>query len=100
MQTCEDMLINCRFAGVVYPCFEPNKQLSWTTTTSHYGTCCSFNYNPHNDVLQPFAANTFGAEGGLTIVGTGFPTSGKGLSGDMFSTGLVVSGVKEFHFGL
>lgn len=91
LQTCEDFMINCRFAGRVYPCMEPNKQLTWTTTTSHYGTCCSFNYNPLTDEFQPFASNTFGYEGGLTVVGTGAPSSGRGLSGNLFSSGLVVS---------
>lgn len=53
--------------------------------------CCSFNYNPLTDEFQPFAANTFGSEGGLTVVGTGAPLSGRGLSGNLFSSGLVVS---------
>lgn len=76
---------------------QQDKYLSWTTTTSHYGTCCSFHYNPLTVGFQPFASNTYGSEGGLSIVGTGYPSSGRGLSGNMYSTGLVVSGAfKEF----
>ena len=85
--------MQCRFAGRVFPCMQQDKYLTWTTTASHYGTCCSFHYNPLSEGFVPFATNTFGSEGGLTVIGTAQPASKTGKSGNMFSNGLVVSGL-------
>lgn len=95
-QTCEDFILECRFAGRVFPCFQKDPYLTWTTTTSHHGACCSFNYHPISNDFTPFAANTFGSEGGLTVIGTGYPATVDTESGTMFSSGFVVSSTVEF----
>lgn len=90
-QTCEDFLVECRFAGKSFPCFQNHNYLTWTTTTSHFGTCCSFHYHPLSENFQPFAANAFGIEGALTVVGSGYPLIADGQSGIMYSSGFLVS---------
>lgn len=88
------MLLECSFAGKSFPCFQNDPYLTWTTTRSHYGTCCSFHYHPLTEDFKPFAANTFSSEGALTVVGTGYPLIADGVSGTMFSAGFVVSAGK------
>lgn len=94
-QTCEDFLVECRFAGQVFPCFQKHDFLTWTTTTSHFGACCSFHYHPLTENFQPFAANKFGSEGALTIIGSGYPLIADGQSGIMYSSGFLVSEAVE-----
>lgn len=91
LQTCEDFIIECRFAGMEFPCFQEDPYLTWKTSTSHYGVCCSFHFNPRQKGFVPFAATTFGSEGGLSVIGTVYPSSDMGRSGNMVSSGLMVS---------
>ncbi|XP_058827422.1 sodium channel protein Nach-like [Topomyia yanbarensis] len=89
--TCEDFIIVCYWAGKRFPCFDSHPFLSWIGSTSHYGACCSFNYHPSVEKLSiPFAVNTFGMHGGLSIIGTGFPQASDGKSGALYSEGFML----------
>lgn len=88
-KTCEDFIVSCRWSGVEFPCFQEHPFLTFKPSTSHLGVCCSFNYHPENKDETIYAANTFGVSHGLTIVGTGYPQPGNGISGAYFSSGFV-----------
>lgn len=89
---CEDFIVVCYWAGTKFPCFQNNPFLSWIGSTSHYGACCSFNYHPSvQGSFVPFAVNTYGIHGGLSVVATGFPQASDGKSGALYSEGFMVA---------
>ncbi|XP_039438732.1 sodium channel protein Nach-like [Culex pipiens pallens] len=88
---CEDFIVVCYWAGTKFPCFQNNPFLSWIGSTSHYGACCSFNYHPSvQGSFVPFAVNTYGIHGGLSVVATGFPQASDGKSGALYSEGFML----------
>lgn len=62
------------------------------------GACCSFNYHPKNPTYTPFASNTFGIYGGLSVIGTGRPQIADGKSGVFFSAGFSVKHTNDVWF--
>ncbi|XP_055594577.1 sodium channel protein Nach-like [Uranotaenia lowii] len=88
---CEDFIVVCYWAGKKFPCTQKHPFLSWIGSTSHYGACCSYNYHPNvQESLAPFAVNTYGIHGGLSIIGTGFPQASDGKSGALYSEGFML----------
>lgn len=88
---CEDFIVVCNWAGKKFPCFQKHPFLSWIGSTSHYGACCSFNYHPSvQETMAPFAVNTYGIHGGLSVIGTGYPQASDGKSGALYSEGFMV----------
>lgn len=67
--SCEDFLQYCYWGSKQFPCYQKNDDLTFTTSISHVGYCCSFNYRPEDQSYIPFSANNFGVNGGLVIVG-------------------------------
>lgn len=67
LKTCEDFIIHCSWSGVEFPCFQEHKFLTFRTSTSHLGVCCSFNYHPDDKGDATYAANTFGIMNGLSV---------------------------------
>ncbi|XP_053686211.1 sodium channel protein Nach-like [Sabethes cyaneus] len=89
--TCKDLIVVCYWARKRFPCFGNDTFLNWTDSTSHYGACCSFNYHPIvQKSMIPFAVNTYGIHGGLSVIGTGFPEASDGKSGALYSEGLML----------
>ena len=82
--------MSCRWAGKSFPCFQNHKYLTWKTTTSHYGACCSFNYDANNINGEFFTTNAYEVYGALSIIGSGYPQIADGKSGGLFSAGFVV----------
>ncbi|XP_054740035.1 sodium channel protein Nach [Anastrepha obliqua] len=80
---CNDFVKRCYWGITEFPCRQRHEYLSFISTTSFLGPCCSFNYNPKNLSYVPFSANIFGIDGGLTIVGA------EGSERNL-STGLIV----------
>ncbi|XP_075159387.1 pickpocket 6 [Haematobia irritans] len=80
---CNDFVKRCFWGGVEFPCRQEHEYLSFSSTTSFLGPCCSFNYHPQNLSYVPFSSNTFGVDGGLTFIGV------EGSEEDI-STGLIV----------
>lgn len=90
-QICNDFIKLCAWAKVEFPCFQSDSHhLSFTSTTSYLGMCCSFNYHPGNRSYEAFKAATFGTRGGLTIIGSGYPQVADGKSGVLFSSGFIM----------
>lgn len=88
---CRDFILVCYWAGRKFPCFDKHEFFSWIDSTSHYGACCSFNYHPSvQETITPFAVNTFGVHGGLSVIGTGYPQASDGKSGALYSEGFMV----------
>ncbi|XP_035787391.1 sodium channel protein Nach-like [Anopheles albimanus] len=88
---CEDFIVICYWAGKKFPCFDRHAFLGWVGSTSHYGACCSFNYHPNVKGDQvPYAINTYGIHGGLSVVGTGYPQASDGKSGALYSEGFML----------
>lgn len=108
---CADFLLSCNFAGKKFQCmqvgkpstsfaqlftkicfdFQTHKYMTFVESYSYLGACCSFNYNPKafgQDEL--FNVNSFGANGGLNVIGTGRPQASDGKSGAVYSEGFVV----------
>ncbi|XP_050324400.1 sodium channel protein Nach [Bactrocera neohumeralis] len=81
--SCNDFVQRCYWGIEEFPCRQKHEYLSFISTTSFLGPCCSFNYNPKNLSYVPFSANIFGIDGGLTIVGV------EGSERNL-STGLIV----------
>ncbi|XP_055527647.1 sodium channel protein Nach [Wyeomyia smithii] len=89
--TCKDLIVVCYWARKRFPCFGNHSFLSWTNSTSHYGACCSFNYHPIvQKSMVPFAVNSYGIHGGLSVIGTGFPKAADGKSGALYSEGIML----------
>ncbi|EAT45221.1 AAEL003470-PA [Aedes aegypti] len=88
---CRDFILVCYWAGRKFPCFDKHEFFSWIDSTSHYGACCSFNYHPSvQETITPFAVNTFGVHGGLSVIGTGYPQASDGKSGALYSEGFML----------
>ncbi|XP_037941388.1 sodium channel protein Nach [Teleopsis dalmanni] len=66
---CSDFVKRCFWGTTEFSCHQDNEYLSFISTTSYMGPCCSFNYNPRNASYVPFSANIFGMDGGLTFIG-------------------------------
>ncbi|XP_017476236.1 PREDICTED: sodium channel protein Nach [Rhagoletis zephyria] len=81
--SCDDFVKRCYWGITEFPCRQQHEYLSFISTTSYLGPCCSFNYNPKNLSYVPFSANLFGIDGGLTVVGV------EGSERNL-STGLIV----------
>jgi amiloride-sensitive sodium channel len=85
---CEDFILYCSFAGQKFPCFQnKSSQYTWVDSFSHLGACCSFNYHPSFDNVEPIQTPFFSINGGLAIVGTGRPQASDGKSGPIYSEG-------------
>lgn len=67
IKTCEEIILHCSWSGVEFPCFQEHPFLTFKSSTSHLGVCCSFNYHPENKDETIYAANTFGISHGLTV---------------------------------
>lgn len=67
IKTCDDFILHCRWSGVEFPCFQEHKFLTFKSSTSFLGICCSFNYHPENKDETKYAANTYGVSHGLTV---------------------------------
>jgi acid-sensing ion channel, other len=90
--TCENFLLVCQWAGKTFPCFQDHPHMKWESSYSFLGACCSFNYHPDSKSgYVPFASNKFGIDGGVSIIGSGFPEISDGKSGVLYSEGFVVS---------
>ncbi|XP_070494636.1 sodium channel protein Nach-like [Chironomus tepperi] len=88
---CADFLLVCVFAGKKFPCFQQHPYMKFEESYSYLGACCSFNYHPNTVATADFfKANTFGIDGGLSVVGTGRPQASDGRSGAIYSEGFVV----------
>jgi acid-sensing ion channel, other len=65
--------------------------MTFVESYSYLGACCSFNYNPKaQDLEEFFRVNSFGVNGGLSVIGTGRPQASDGKSGAVYSEGFVV----------
>uniref|UniRef100_A0A182IT54 Amiloride-sensitive sodium channel n=1 Tax=Anopheles atroparvus TaxID=41427 RepID=A0A182IT54_ANOAO len=89
---CQDFIVVCYWAGKKFPCFGKHAFLGWIGSTSHYGACCSYNYHPNvrSGSKTPFAVNTYGIHGGLSVIGTGYPQASDGKSGALYSEGFML----------
>ncbi|XP_052873492.1 sodium channel protein Nach-like [Anopheles cruzii] len=88
---CNDFIVSCYWAGKKFPCFDKNAFLGWIGSTSHYGACCSLNYHPNEEKNSiPYAVNTYGMHGGLSVIGTGYPQASDGKSGALYSEGFML----------
>lgn len=94
--SCRDFIKVCAWSKVEFDCFPADggtggdPHLSFRTTTSYLGVCCSFNYQPGNGSYDAYRASTFGTRGGLSIIGSGWPQVADGKSGVLFSSGFMM----------
>uniref|UniRef100_A0A1A9WR01 Uncharacterized protein n=1 Tax=Glossina brevipalpis TaxID=37001 RepID=A0A1A9WR01_9MUSC len=80
---CNDFVKRCFWDGDEFPCHQNHEYLSFIPTTSYLGSCCSFNYNLRNLSYNPFSANSFGINSGLSLIGV------EGLEHNL-SAGLII----------
>jgi acid-sensing ion channel, other len=99
--TCENFLLVCQWAGNTFPCFQEHPFMKWESSYSFLGACCSFNYHPEaKSDFVPFASNKFGIDGGVSIIGSGYPEIADGKSGVLYSEGFVVMVHHPFDFAV